>query len=422
MKFVKHLKRTALMALFIAAAGSADAGIKLGDSTSLDVSVDAMATWIDNLYYTSEHREADMSTAVTPGITITHDAINHFKFGFWETFVNYLNHTELDSQLTSADFSYDFDPRKVVGADEGSTGPSRLHFSAHGSITQIAQNDNTLLDTGESFGTVIRQDIYSAGVNGSYGLTPLISMTTGFSYGYHHFASLPERYNDSQSFSVPLTFFYKLPGDRYELGLTYSWGYTLIEANQGQRRLGINPGTQTTHNVGVSFKGAVPGSTKLTMHGDVTYGFRSIDDRVTYGVRGGGYDDATLNYRVGLNYQVRDNLRASLNSGRNFDVGGRAQAITSTYVRLNLQTVIKSIFQTTAYIDYRRQDFDVGYGTRNRADNLFTVGTGLSYSSYITSLRTWASFSLGYRFLIDDSNRIHDFDVSVVSFMLSFRY
>jgi hypothetical protein len=422
MKFAKHLKRTALMALFIAAAGSANAGIKLGDSTSLDLSVDAMATWVDNLYYTSAHRESEMSTSLTPGVTITHDAVNHFKLGFWESFVNYLNHTELDSQLASANFSYDFEPRKVVGADEGAGGSSRLHLSAHGSVTQIAQNDNTMLDTGESFSTVIRQDTYSAGVNGSYGLTPRISLSTGFSYGYHHFASLRNRYNDTQSFSVPITLFYKMPGDRYELGLTYSWGYTLIEANQPQRLQYSNPGNQTTHNAGLSFRGAVPGSAKMTMHGSVTYGFRSIDDRVSFGQRGSGYDDATLNYSVGLSYQVRDNIHASLNSGRNFDVGGRAQAITSTYVRLNVQSVIKSIFQVSTYIDYRRQDFDVGAGVRNRADNLFTVGAGLSYSSYITYLRTWTTFSLGYRFLVDDSNRIHDFDVSAVSFMVSFRY
>ena len=426
MKFFKHLKRTALVALFIAAAGSADAGIKFGDSTSLDLSIDEMVTWVDNLYFMSSNRVSDLSSSLTPGITLTHDAINRFTIGFWETFVNYLDHTELDSQLAGANFSYIFEPRKVVGADEGTQGTSRLRLSAHGSFTQIAQNDNTLIIEGESISNVIRQDLYSVGVNGSYGLTPRISVDTGFNWNYHHFAAFwsRDRYNDTQSFSVPLSVFYKMPGDRYEVGLTYSWSYTDIEQNRSQRRMGYTPGNMTTHNAGLTVRGAVPGTAKLMAHGSFTYGYRSFDDRIyqySNNRTKTDYSDATFNYNVGLDYQVRDNIRASLNSGRNFDIGGRAQAITSTYIRLNVQTIIKSTLMTNVYFDYRRQDFDTA-GIRDRVDNLYTVGTGLSYSTYITNLRTWASFSLGYRFLADDSNRIHDFYVNAVSFMISLRY
>jgi hypothetical protein len=428
MKIVKHLKHAALMALFIAAAAvDTHAGVKLGDSTSLDLSLDAATTWTDNLYYTARNRESEMSTSLTPGVTITHDSVNRFTFGFWESFVNYLDHTELDSQLTTASITYSFEPRRLLGEEEGTTpGSSRLRISANASITQLAQNDNTLIgDNGEFLSSVIRQDHYAAGLNGSYGISSRLSLNTGASYGNRHFADFRDRYNDSQSFSVPVTLYYKMPGDRFDLGLTYSWSYTDIEQNRIQRIIGQSPGNQTTHNAGLSIRGAVPGTSKMTMHGALTYGYRSFEDRLFRDAYSNtirtSYDDATLNYNVGLTYQVRNNVNASLNSGRNFDIGGRGQAITSTYARINVNAVVKTVFMVNSYFDYRRQDFDTT-GIRNRVDNLYSVGLGVTYSAYITNLKTWASFSLGYRFLADDSNRIHDFNTSTVSFLASFRF
>jgi hypothetical protein len=93
-------------------------------------------------------------------------------------------------------------------------------------------------------------------------------------------------------------------------------------------------------------------------------------------------------------------------------VGGRAQNLTNTYVKFNLNGYFNAFWQFNAYTSYSYQDFS---HQGNRVDHLLTLGAAISYLPV-----NWTRISLSYRHLRDDSNKIADFNINTI--MLSFDF
>jgi hypothetical protein len=431
MRLTNFLRGASVPALFVATAVGLNAGVRLGDDTYLNLGVDANVIYSDNIY-SSYSRTSDLYSSITPNVSLTHDSVNRFTANFWESFVNHLDHFELDSQYAAASLNYTFEPKALTGAAEGGEGQgSRLRMSIDAGFRQIAQNDNTYggydsLGNWVSEESLIRRDIYSIAANARYMISSKLNGSIGLDWNYDHFASMKNRYNDSQTFSVPLSLHYSLAS--YQLGLVGNYSHTDIEQNNIQKRTDSSPGNTTSYYAGLSFIGPVPFSTKLTLRTNIGYTLREFNDRWftssdpnDQDKKNGDYSYGTIGYNFALDWQVRQNLRLSLSSGRNFETGGRAQAITTTNVRLNIATVVKSIYYWSTYLEYRLQEFDYK-GIADRRDNLYSMGTILSYSTYVPTLHSTVTTSIGYRFLADDSNRIRNFHSNIVSFTIGLRY
>jgi hypothetical protein len=424
MKIATKLTTVVTPALLVAAAATnAHAGVKLGDTTHLDLSLDATVNYTDNIYNASTSKTSDVYSTISPGFTITHEAVNQFTISFYESFTNYVDHGELDSQLASASLSYVFDPRALVGDDDGvDAGPSRLRVSLHASFNQVVQNNNTLIEKGKDLSTLVETETYSAGANFSYGLSSKIDLNVGFNFNESHYDTLHWDYNDSRSFSAPVRLGYRFTN--YQVGLGYTWTNTDMEESRRQKATNAAegykvhaPGSQISHYGNIWFQGAIPGTSKVSLHADAGVGRREFEERITSGVDA---DRAytTFNYNFGLTWQVRSNISVLAASGRTFDVGGLAQSITTTYGRLSLNASIFTYYRANVYVDYRQQEFD----TNSRRDNVYSGGLLLSYTTYVPSVKTSVTATVGYRHLRDDSNAIRDFDVNTAYFSLGFRY
>jgi opacity protein-like surface antigen len=401
MKVTRNNKAAATLTLLCGAASLSQASVPLyfpNENSYLSFSLNTGVMYVDNIY-AGHIKSDDMMYNITPTVSVEtgKDALNYFNFSFSETFVNYLDNSQLDTQLASARLGYTYNPQ------------SRLRLSLGASVDQFAQNDSLIWNPDDDRTEIIRRDYYAANIDASYNLSAKLDLTLGFSYFNEHFNTLRERYNDRQVYTVPLSLHYQL-WDRIFVGLSYSYSHTDIERDGNSRSnvSGYNPGSQTSHFAGLSAKGSL--SAKLSFRGNVGIGIQTLEDRYTfngpahYPLKDDTY--STLNFSLAADYLLSEKSRLSLTSGRNFQIGGRAQNLTSTYARLNATGYLNAFWQFSAYASYTYQDFKFSNG---RIDHLFAFGAGLSYLPV-----AWARIALGYRYLEDNSNRIHNFNVNAV--------
>ncbi|MDR1497455.1 MAG: MtrB/PioB family outer membrane beta-barrel protein [Puniceicoccales bacterium] len=419
MKVTKKNKTAAVLTLLLSAASLSHAAIPLyfpNENSYLTFALSTGVTYTDNVF-ANHIKVDDLMFSVTPSVSIEtgRDAINRLSFSFSETFVNYLDNTTLDTQLASARLAYSFDPQ------------SRLRVDVSASIDQLAQNDsiywgsrdNNEQEYPEEPRKIIRRDYYAAGIDASYNLSEKLSTSFGFSYFNEHFGSLRTRYNDRQIYTVPLSLNYQI-FEKIHLGISYSYSHTRIDPdwNSKNRVPGtqwFNPGTQVSHFIGLSTRGSY--TAKLSFRGNVGFGYQSVEDRYDFSPNStqSSIDDSysTLNFSLSADYLLSEKSRLSLTSGRNFEVGGRAQNLTSTFARLNMTGYLNAFWQFNAYTSYIYQDFNF---SNNRVDHVWGFGAGLSYLPV-----SWSRISLSYRYLRDVSNRIQDFNVNHIMLSIEFK-
>jgi hypothetical protein len=407
MKVTKNNKVAGTLTLLWGAASLSQAAIPLyfpNENSYLSLALNSGVMYVDNIY-AGHTKVDDLIYNITPSISVEtgKNALNYFNFSFSETFVNYLDNRTLDTQLASAKLAYIYDPQ------------SRLRLNFNASLDQFAQNDNIIWDPDDDQRKIIRRDYYAASVDASYDLSAKLDLNLGFNYFNEHFSTLRERYNDRQVYTVPVSLHYQIL-ERAFLGVSYSYSHTDIERDGNSRRgpSGYNPGTQTSHFVGLSTRGSF--TSKLSFRGNVGVGFQSLDKRYTFDAYGNRFylndSYSTLNFSLAADYLLSEKSRLSLTAGRNFQLGGRAQNLTSTYARINVTGYLNAFWQFNAYTSYAYQDFKFSNG---RIDHLWGVGVGLSYLPV-----SWTRISLTCRYLEDNSNRIHDFNVNSVMLSVEF--
>jgi opacity protein-like surface antigen len=407
MKVTRNNKAALTLTLLWGAASLSQAAVPLyfpNENSYLSLSLNTGVMYVDNI--SAGHiKTDDLIYNITPTVSVEtgKDALNYFNFSFSETFVNYLDNGRLDTQLAATRFAYTYDPQ------------SRLRLSLGASLEQLAQNDSMIWDPDDDRTEIIRRDYYTANIDASYNLSAKLDLNLGFNYFNEHFNTLRERYNDRQVYTVPVSLHHQL-WDRFFVGVSYSYSQTDIERDGNSRSgvSGYNPGTQISHFVGLSTRGSF--TAKLSFRGNVGVGFQSMEDRYLFSNSGRIYQDesySTLNFSFSADYLLSEKSRLMLTSGRNFQVGGRAQNLTSTYARLNATGYLNAFWQFSAYASYTYQDFKFSNG---RIDHLFGFGAGLSYLPV-----NWARISLGYRYLEDNSNRIHNFNVNSVMLSVEFK-
>ncbi|MDR1817891.1 MAG: hypothetical protein LBR07_06955 [Puniceicoccales bacterium] len=408
--------------------------VELGDRSCGYFVLDTSATWSDNIYGAGL-RIDDMIYTVSPGFNLDfgRDSVNTLSIAFRETFVDYMQHSGIDTQLASGSISWSFDPQ------------SRLRLGASASFTQVAQNDQTMwvpalqrdasgailygvdgrpiqaTDANgnaiyEEEGHILRRDLYSAGVHASYNISSKVNADVSLNWSMEHYRDYRTIYNDRQTFTVPASLFYQI-FEKYYLGISYNYSYTDIQQKENDN---YDPGYQHSHYVGLSTKG--PLTSRLTLRGSVGWGVTYYEGRSvmyedtfafqSYRVQIDDYTYSTLNFSLALDY-VGNKWRVSLMGARSFQLSGTASSYTNTYGRLNFQAWLTEKWSYYAYFGYAYQD----YYYYKRHDQVLTYGGGIDYHPN----RYWR-IGVGYAGLRDISTRIKDFYINSISINASLKY
>jgi hypothetical protein len=430
-KFVKTFFSLLFAAGGVVSAKADSPLLELGENSSAYIYVNSGLSWCDNIYAAPDGKDrvGDAIWFVVPGIVadIGRDSAHHINFAFSERFSNYLEHEQLNSQLATSTFSYLYNPGR------------RLRLTVNGSFTQYAQREymsGYVVDQNDPDKIVpsnlrdkVRRETYTLDGDINYVLTAKLSGTVGFNYSLLHFRNHRDIYSDTQSFSVPVSLFYNC-FENFYIGMSYSWSYSDTEQvkgtsgyTPGRQFYDYYPGQSLSHFIGLSTKGSL--TSKLSIRGNVGVGWSSIQNRwwinydknviaSPYKVPSHYY--CTGNFTVGLDY-ASDRWRVMLTSGRNFAIGGQAQSYTTTYARIQAATYLTLKWFWTNYIGVNFLDFDRSRYLGGRHDTVYLAGTILSYLPN----KYW-SFSLGYSYLQDESNRINNFDSHTISLSATFKY
>ncbi|MDR3229492.1 MAG: hypothetical protein LBT53_08820 [Puniceicoccales bacterium] len=411
---IKKLIQSAALLSFLTGGGlvaNADSPLlQLGENSSAYVFADAGLTWCDNIFYASngQHKVDDFVYFLAAGVVgdVGKDGSHHLNFSFKETFSNYVDNDDLNSQLANFSVSYSYDPQK------------KLRLGLFASFTQFAQNDNVLqYDSGspEYLRDLIRRDQYYVSADINYQISSRVSADIGFNYYNEHFRNHRDVFNDRQTFSIPVSVFYQVT-EKHHLGLSYSWSHTEISRTSPYNN--YDPGAQDSHFFGISTKGAL--TSKLTLRGNAGVGFQSFSGRGWLTTEGYYHipNDAhsTANFTLVLDYSA-DKYRLALSSGRNFNLGGQAQSYTNTHVRLNATTYLSLHWYLSAYAAYYYQEYSKTAQHKGGDDNLVSAGINLSFLPN----RYWR-LGAGYTHIRDVSNRIRDFSSNSITLSATLKY
>ncbi|MDR2429983.1 MAG: hypothetical protein LBD14_03650 [Puniceicoccales bacterium] len=349
---------------------------------------------------------------ISPGlqIDIGREKTNRLTITARERLLAYVDHDNLNTQLASVNATYVYDAQ------------SRLSAKITGSFEQASQNDNTSSGNfTDDF--IIERNYYRAGVLLDYKLTDKSLFEAGFNYDGEFFVTERARFNDRQTYSVPVSWLYSA-WEKLFIGMTYTYSHTDIRKAGWQKNWvptltnpnpDADPGSQDVHFIGLSVRG--PLSEKISLSANAGVGYQDFRKRSDW--LGGSESGTTFNFSVAAEYSPTERLSTKLEAGRRFDVGSEAQGITNTFFHLNANYYINQRWQVGGDIGFSYQSFDnaAWYGV-SRTDEIFTAGLDLTF----LPTKYWR-FNVGYSYVNNHSN--YDwahYSINRVRFSASLKY
>lgn len=200
-KSIRYLFLSATMA----AASQAAPFMAIGDGAELFATGVLGVRGDDNIFL-SQNDTSDIIFDIGPGIELDFgkNAQMQGSLTLVDTFTNYTDHSDLNTNLFAGDFVSRFDDGKMKLG---------FNFGYH------ELNQNTV-DIRSVNGRLIRRDITNAGANAEVGVSEIFSVGGAFSFTHENYH--PSSYVDSDTFTVPVSLYYKwTPKIDISLGYQY---------------------------------------------------------------------------------------------------------------------------------------------------------------------------------------------------------
>lgn len=355
---MKNTVRNLIMLGCVGSSAFAAPFLAIGDNAELFVTGQAGARYDDNINLAPSNTKSDTIMEFAPGFDLEFGKTSLVKGALIgsESFTDYLNHSEFNTQLASIAFNAKYDNDKTK-------------LSTKASYDQLSQN------TYAANGATVRRDTGSAGVNGEYAVSPKTSLGAGFVFTNLDYHSTG--YADEKDYSVPLSVYYGItPKVDLSAGLTY----TRSDLSNGASY------DDYYYNVGA--RGEF--TPKLT--GSFSVG---LDDRKGSGgsVAVPVQDTTGLGFHAGLSYLYSEKTTFTLDTDKGFTSSG-----TGTNTQKNLgvtlggQTDIAADWKLNAALAFRNIQY-VGVGAAGREDNYVSAVIGATYvintNVSVTGSYTW---------------------------------
>jgi len=370
----------------VAATSFAAPFLAVGDNAELFVTGQA-GVRIDSNIYLSHVAENDVIYSASPGV--------EFDFGknsntqglvrFTENFVNYGDHSDLNSNLASTAFNGNYDDGKTKGS---------LY------VTYDEFNQNTVDTVNRDY--LIRSNLFTAGTSGEVSVSDKSTVAAGLDYRWTDYRT--DGFSDSEVVSVPLHYYYEVT-PKVDLGLGYRY-----------RASWFQYGNDAFDNF-ISLAARGEFTPKLTGKVDLGWTRRNFSR---------ASDTSLFGFDAGLRYAATPKTALALNLANDFDTNSQSEQQKNLTVGLTATSAISDVWSVSAGVNFRSINYyrakDSLGNPAPHSDDFWVCQLGLTYTvnAYvsITGAASYSDYRSGSSALAATNN----FTDSVFSLAANFRF
>jgi hypothetical protein len=366
---MKNLARIALVSAALGTAANAAPFLAIGDGAELFVTGTLGVRADDNIYNT-DNAISDTIFDINPGVEITFgkDAALKGSLTLVDSFANYSDNSNLNTNLFSGDLNAAYDDAKL-----------KLKFN----LGYHEQNQNAPDIRG-----LTRRDQFVTGANAEVEISQITSVSAGVSFDHTNYKRTS--YADTDTLTVPLNFYYKWTP---KIDLSVGYRFRDYETTIGR--------DSTDHYFSVGARGEF---TPL-LTGQISVGYNERD------LAGGG-SETLPGLEASLTYALTP--KTSITVGASNDYGTAPQGAQQKNFSLNggITTDISSEWKLNAGLSYRAIDY------YTRTDDYVEGNVGATYV-----INTYVKITGAYVYRSNSSDlKGSEFTNNVFSISASLRY
>jgi hypothetical protein len=345
-------------------ASTATAITRLGENAELFLTGTLGARTDDNIFLGDLDEVDDTILEVAPGVELVfgQGARLNGRLRLAETFVRYLDNSDLDDELFTGEF--------LSGYDDG-----KWKFDLELSYDQLNESTRDVRGAGVVFNELINRDALHGAVNALLSVSDKTSAGLGFTYEETSYDTTAPGYLDIEEFSVPFNYFYAI-GEKVDLSAGVRFRDTALSGGAGDSR-------DFYYNLGAR------GDFTPKFSGTVSVGYnqRELD---------AGGDESALGAEAKLKYLITEKTSLGLNVLNDFTtsaegVSQKTFAVTpSVGTRFGEQWdgALSVSFQRIEYFSGRDDDYVDGRASLGcRLNENATVRVGYLYRKNESNLR-----------------------------------
>jgi len=370
-------RRLALLSSLSVAPAFAAPFLAIGDNAELFLTARTEARYEDNVTFSDQNELEDEAFEVTPGVELVFgkDSLTKGAFAAYEKITSYSDNNNLNSNLTNLVFNSKYDGAK-------------LQLGADASFRELNQNSRDVRGA-----TLVRRDVYAAGLDGEYALTEKSKIGLGGNYDRTQYKS--SGYVDQKNYTIPANYYFAIT-EKVDLsaGVQYR-----------QNDVSVNNADSEDYYFNVGARGEF--TAKLSGKFSVGYLLREPD-------AAGAKDETSVGVKAGLAYAYSPKTTLTLDLSNDFQTDSTASGTETSSIMLGATTSLTAALSATATVGYSQYD----YLNVDRQDDYFVGGISFNYI-----YNEHVNFDAGYSINDNDSDASGaSFTANVVRIAANFRY
>lgn len=375
-------RRLALLSTLSAAPAFAAPFLAIGDNAELFLTARTEVRYEDNITYVSNGELKDEVFEVTPGAEITFgkNSLAKGSLAFFERITSYSDNSDLNSNLSNLIFNSKYD-----GA--------RLQLGADASFRELNQNSRDVRNAA----TLVRRDVYAAGLDSEYALTEKSKIGLGGKYGRTQYKT--SGFFDQKNYTVPANYYFAIT-EKVDL----SAGVQYRKNDVNDLTPGVNSDSEDYYfNVGA--RGEF--TAKLSGKFNVGYLVRNPDAANVD-------DESSIGVNAGLSYAYSPKTTFTLDLSNDFETGSDARGTETSTITVGANTSLTAAWSVGATVGYSKID----YLTGSRQDDYLVGGISATYV-----YNEHVNFEAGYSINDNSSDAAGaEFTANVFRLAANFRY
>lgn len=371
-------RRLALLSSLSAAPAFAAPFLAIGDNAELFLTARTEVRYEDNVTFSSQDEIEDEVFEVTPGVEVLFgkNSLTQGSFSVFERINSYSDNNDLNSNLTNILFDSSYDGAK-------------LDLGANASFRELNQNSRDARNDA----TLVRRDVYAAGVDGEYALTEKSKL--GLAGRYDRTQYKTDNFTDQTNYTVPVNYYFAI-SEKVDLSAGVQYRKNDVATVDGDSE-------DYYFNVGA--RGDF--TAKLSGKFSVGYNLREPEASTSD-------DESSIGLKAGLAYAYSPKTTLTLDLSNDFETGADASGIETSSVTFGARTSLSAAWSVNATVGYSKYD----YLASTREDDYFVAGVGATYT-----YNEHVSFDAGYSLNDNSSDEATaEFTANVFRVAANFRY
>lgn len=370
--------RLALLSSLSAAPVFAAPFLAIGDNAELFLTAHTEVRYEDNVTFSSQDEIEDEAFEVSPGAEITFgkNSLTKGSFAYIEKITSYSDNNDLNSNLSNLLFNSDYEGAK-------------LQLGANASFRELNQNSR---DTANA-STLVRRDVWAAGVDGEYAVTEKSKVGLGAKYDRVHYKTAG--FTDQKNYTVPVNYYFAI-SEKVDLSTGVQYRKNDVDA--------VDADSEDYYfNVGAR------GEFTAKLSGKFSVGYLLREPEAST-----ADDESSIGAKAGLAYAYSPKTTFTLDLSNDFQTGSDAAGTETSSLSLGASTSLTAALSVSATVGYSKIDYLAG----GREDDYIVGGFGLTYV-----YNEHVNFEAGYSYNDNSSDlATSEFTANVVRIGANFRY